>query len=55
LITLPGNVKTHAHLTKIDLLGFLKILKMDEIKERRSYTCFYTSSLNYRATSSLPG
>jgi len=25
LITLLDNVKTHAHLTKIDLLGFLDI------------------------------
>jgi len=25
LITLLGNVKTHANLTKIDLLGFLEI------------------------------
>jgi len=25
LIILPDNVKTHAHLTKIDLLGFLEI------------------------------
>jgi len=25
LIILPNNVKTHAHLTKIDFLGFLEI------------------------------
>jgi len=45
LITLPGNIKTHAHLTKIHLVGFLEILKMNKIRERRSHTCFYTSAL----------
>ena len=28
---------------------------MSEMKERELYNCFYTGSLNYRATSSLPG
>jgi len=55
LITLQGNVKTHAHLTKIDLLGFLKILKMNKIRKKGSHTCFYASSLNHKSTSSLPG
>jgi len=51
---LLDNVKTHAHLTKIDLLGFLEILMMNKTRKRRSHTCFYTGSLNHRATFSLP-
>jgi len=54
LITLPRTVKTHAHLTNIDLFSFLEILKMNKIRERRPHTYFYTGSLNHIATSSLP-
>ena len=28
---------------------------MSEMKERELHNCFYTSSLNHKATSSLPG
>jgi len=52
---LLDNVKKRANLTKIDLLGFLKILKMNKIREKGSHTCFYIGWLNHRATSSLPG
>jgi len=40
LITLQGNVKTHAHLIKIDLLGFLEIYMMNKISERRWHHLF---------------
>jgi len=55
LITLPVNVKTHAHLTTIDFLDFLEILMMNKMRESRSHTCFYIGSLNHKATSNLPG
>jgi len=40
------------------LLGFLEFLKSfkeREMRERRMHNCFYTGSLNHRATSSFPG
>jgi len=46
LLILPDNVKTHSHLTKIDLMNFLEIYMMTKIRERGSHTYFYTGSLN---------
>jgi len=54
-ITLPDYLKTHARTTKIYLLDFLEILKVSKMREREFDICFYTGSLNHRATSSLSG
>jgi len=52
-ITLLDYVKTHESTTKIDLNYFLKILKVIKMREREMDNCFYTASLNHKATSSL--
>ena len=50
--------RTYSITPKIKLLGFLEFLKTFkecEMREKGMRNCFYTGSLNHKATSSLPG
>ena len=57
LHTTSDYTRTHYITPNNELLGFLeflKRLKVSETSERELHNCFYNSSLNNEATSSLP-
>jgi len=49
------RIKSHQRTICLVFLSFLKRFKVNEMRERELHNCFYTCSLNHRATSSLLG